>query len=154
VLDALAGYLLLAERLTEHPARHARAWNFGPDAGATVWTAARVAEAAALRFGRGSWRRAAASGLPEAPVVGLSAERARRELGWRPRLDTAAAVTWTVDGYRAWLENGDTGWLIEQIHRYQDHGVHDADAGTAAATAAAAAWRGQPPCPEPAHAVA
>jgi CDP-glucose 4,6-dehydratase len=118
VLDALAGYLLLAERLAVNPASFSTAWNFGPDQD-TSWTAARVAEAAADRFGTGTWRAAAGDLAIEVPMLLLSSEQAHRWLGWRPRLATEDAVAWAVDGYRALLRQGDTRWLIDQIHAFE-----------------------------------
>jgi CDP-glucose 4,6-dehydratase len=119
VLDALAGYLLLAERLVAEPAPHATAWNFGPDQD-TAWTAARVADTAALRFGQGAWRHVASDLAIEVPALLLDSERAQHRLGWRPRLATAEAVAWAVDGYRALLQDGDTRWLYRQIEAYEE----------------------------------
>jgi CDP-glucose 4,6-dehydratase len=118
VLDALSGYLLLAERLASESAAHAMAWNFGPDQDPS-WTAGRIADTAAERFGRGEWRRAAGDLGPEVPTLLLSSERARRRLGWQPRLATEDAVAWAVDGYRALLAGGGASWLTRQIRAYE-----------------------------------
>jgi CDP-glucose 4,6-dehydratase len=83
VLDALAGYLLLAERLAGNPASFSTAWNFGPDE-EVAWTARRVAEVAAERFGGGCWRAGGTELAVEVPTLLLSSEQARRWLGWRP----------------------------------------------------------------------
>lgn len=117
VLDALAGYLMLAERLAVNPASFSTAWNFGPDQD-TCWTAAQVAEAAADRFGAGSWRAAASDLAIEVPLLLLSSDQAQRWLGWRPRLTTEDAVGWAVDGYHALLRQGGTRWLVDQIHAF------------------------------------
>jgi CDP-glucose 4,6-dehydratase len=118
VLDALSGYLLLAERLWDDPAPHAGAWNFGPDQD-LCWTAAEVAEAAAERLGAGIWRLAEGAVPIEVPTLLLSSEQAQRRLGWRPRLATADAVAWTVDSYRELLLKGETGWLADQIEAFE-----------------------------------
>jgi CDP-glucose 4,6-dehydratase len=117
VLDALAGYLTLAEKLAVNPASFSTAWNFGPDEEAG-WTAARIAEVAAARFGAGSWRAAPRELAIEVPTLLLSSEQAKRWLGWRPRLATQEAVEWAIDGYRRLLCAGDAGWLVEQIGAY------------------------------------
>ena len=117
VLDALAGYLLLAERLAANPASFATAWNFGPEE-EHGWTAARIAAVAVERFGGGSWQPAAAELAVEVPTLLLSSEQARRWLGWRTRLATEQAVEWAIDGYRALLRERDTEWLIRQIRAY------------------------------------
>lgn len=118
VLDALSGYLLLAERLEENPAAFGRAWNFGPDPGPR-WTAAQVADAAAARFGNGRWRAAEAGPAVEVPTLLLDTGAARRRLGWRPQLGTAEAVAWTVDGYRELFRGGGLAWLVDQIRAYE-----------------------------------
>ena len=118
VLDALAGYLGLAERLAVNPASFSTAWNFGPE-DLEGWTAAEIADVAAERFGGGRWRAAACPPAIEVPTLLLNAEQARRWLGWRPRLSTRQAVEWAVDGYRALLREGDTAWLGAQIRAYE-----------------------------------
>jgi CDP-glucose 4,6-dehydratase len=117
VLDALAGYLALAERLAANPASFSTAWNFGPDED-VGWTAARIADVAAERFGGGSWRSAASDLAVEVPTLLLSSEQARRWLGWRTRLTTEQAVGWAIDGYRALLREHDTSWLTDQIRSF------------------------------------
>ena len=52
VLDAVSGYLQLAQALFDEPALHARPWNFGPEAGAE-WTVRQVAEALVSGLGGG-----------------------------------------------------------------------------------------------------
>ena len=72
VLDALAGYLLLAERLAANPASFSTAWNFGPDEDES-WTAARIAEVAAAAVRRrhlaAGGERARARGADPAAVL-------------------------------------------------------------------------------------
>ena len=114
MLDALAGYLTLAERLSVNPASFSTAWNFGPDDN-VEWPASRIADVAAARFGRGSWQAAAREVALEVPTLLLCSDQARRWLGWRPRLSTREAVEWAIDGYRALLDEGGTDWLREQI---------------------------------------
>ena len=118
VLDALEGYLMLAEALLRDPAAHARAWNFGP-AASTPWRVSDVAAVVAEQLGGGTWRAAANGPRFETAVLRLSAEQARRRLGWRPRLPVRLALAWTVEGYRRLLKEGDCGWMEEQIERFQ-----------------------------------
>lgn len=101
VLDPLAGYLLLAERLLTEGEPWARSWNFGPtdDAQTVQWIADRACQA----WGDGAvWHAAEAPDAPhETTVLTLDSTRARRQLGWQPRLATAAAVDWTIQWHRA-----------------------------------------------------
>jgi CDP-glucose 4,6-dehydratase len=99
VLDALEGYLLLAERL-RHDRSAADGWNFGPEhteARTVEWVVGRVAElwGAPLPI-------AAPAGPqpPEAASLELDPGRARSELGWRPRWDLERALRATAEWYR------------------------------------------------------
>ncbi|MCR4522533.1 MULTISPECIES: CDP-glucose 4,6-dehydratase [Bosea] len=100
VLDALCGYLLLAERLHTGDGRLADAWNFGPDSGAERPVAA-VLETLARLWGDGaSWTSDGAFGPHEANRLALDSGKARQHLGWRPRLDFEAALTLTACWYQ------------------------------------------------------
>jgi CDP-glucose 4,6-dehydratase len=118
VLDALCGYLTLAEALWWRPAEVSTSWNFGPP-GEAGWTVAAIADQAYRRLGYGAWRRAAEPQRHEEPVLRLSAARARKRLGWQPGLDTEAAVAWAVEGYVDLLDRGGRAWLEDQIDRYE-----------------------------------
>ncbi len=120
VLDAVRGYLLLAERLAREPARFAGSWNFGPPSDRPAWPVARIASSFVEAFGRGAWRPLARPAGVEVPRQQLCAERAFRELGWRTVLDTQATIAWTVAGYRGLVEAGRGGWLFEQIASYTE----------------------------------
>ncbi|MCS6778806.1 MAG: CDP-glucose 4,6-dehydratase [Geminicoccaceae bacterium] len=118
VLDALGGYLMLAEALVRDPARFAGAWNFGPAPGGE-WTVAEIAAAVSRRLGAGGWQVEQGPVPAEAALLRLSCERANRRLGWRAQLSTSEAVEWTVDGYRQLLETGNADWLLDQLRRYR-----------------------------------
>lgn len=119
VLDALGGYLRLAQALFADPTRFSGAWNFGPEPGGE-WTVAEIAAAVSRRLGAGPWQTEPHPSPVEAPLQRLSIERAKKRLGWRPLLSTAEAVAWTVDGYKELLETGRADWLRDQIRRYGD----------------------------------
>jgi CDP-glucose 4,6-dehydratase len=102
VLDPLAGYLALAERL-HGSAEWAAPWNFGPDESRPVsWVVERVRErwpvdVRVLDPGDGV----------EAPELRLDATAARERLQWRPRLDTGGALAATVSWYDQVRTGGD-----------------------------------------------
>jgi CDP-glucose 4,6-dehydratase len=102
VLEPLAGYIALAERLLgDEAGRYATAYNFGPaedDAKPVSW----IAERMAREWGEGaSWVLDEDEGVHEAGWLKLDASRARAELGWRPKLHLGEALDWVVRWYRA-----------------------------------------------------
>jgi len=95
VLEPLASYLLLAERL-HADARHATAFNFGP-ALESNRSMLELVEAA-LQHWPGSWRDGSDPHAPhEAGRLQLQIHKAHHQLGWQPRWDSATTVAW----YRA-----------------------------------------------------
>lgn len=113
VLEPLAAYLLLAERLSGHPApdhsamdphAYRTSFNIGPPLSSNQPVLRLVQEA--LRH----WPAASPDLIQPAPSSGaalheagrlnLSSERAHHRLGWRPRWDFAATVAHTMAWYR------------------------------------------------------
>ena len=120
VLEPLAGYLMLAERLVDEPAGAAEAWNFGPssdDARPVAW----VVERLAAQWGKGAkWEPDRAEQPHEAGLLQVDASKAHARLGWAPRLPLDEALAWTVEWYRAFADGADAAAItIDQIERYQ-----------------------------------
>lgn len=121
VLDPLAGYLMLAERLFVEGQRYAEAWNFGPKSGNTASVQA-IADRAARLWGSGAaWVLDTDPHPREAPVLELDAEKAQQRLGWRPQLDLDTALAWTVSWYKSWHQGGNARRLADdQIGRFME----------------------------------
>ncbi|MBM3999060.1 MAG: CDP-glucose 4,6-dehydratase [Planctomycetes bacterium] len=121
VLEPLRGYLMVARRLHGQPRVWDSAWNFGPDASDEVPVAEIVAEVAS-RWG-GSHRIDSATGAAphEARWLHLDTSKARRVLGWTPRLDFSSAIEWTVEWYRRVVRDGEDARevTLEQIAEYE-----------------------------------
>lgn len=106
VLDPLAGYLRLAERLLEDPALTG-AYNFGPltHEAATVREVTTLARMAyghgELRFGDGS------EGPHEAGWLALETAKARTVLGMSQRWDLERSVRQTMNWYREQYQGAD-----------------------------------------------
>lgn len=108
VLDALSGYLRLAERLLGPNAESfAEGWNFGPDPADHV-DVRELTERILARWGSGSWEPIAESGAPrEAGFLALDTTKARRRLDWRPRFGATEAIDATVAWYAAARDGAD-----------------------------------------------
>jgi CDP-glucose 4,6-dehydratase len=119
VLEPLAGYLRLAQRLWEAPMEYAEGWNFGPDAADAV-TVETVASAVTRLWGPpAGWAADQGPHPHEAHFLQLDSAKARSRLGWRPRLGLQAALEWTVDWYKRQARGADARRLsLEQIERY------------------------------------
>ena len=126
VLDALSGYVCLAERLVREGAQgHAEAWNFGPaasDARTVGELVSRLLEA----WGQGEARHASLTDQPhEAGLLHLSSAKARERLGWQPAFDLDDTIRATVAWYRAATAPQSPepeelfALTLEQIHHYE-----------------------------------
>jgi len=119
VLEPLAGYLMLAEKLVRDPAGYAEAWNFGPqedDVQPVSW----IVERMAVRWGAGAaWRADDAPHPHEAGCLKLDSAKARARLDWQPRLRLEQALDWIVDWHKA-LRGGDDmrAFTLAQIARF------------------------------------
>jgi len=98
VLEALSGYLALAERLLEGDASCAASWNFGPHPD-DVLDVASVADLAAKKWGGGaSWTPGEAEdGHHEEATLSLDSARAASVLGWSPRTRAGDAIGMAVE---------------------------------------------------------
>ena len=131
VLEPLAGYLLLGERLLADPHGAAEAWNFGPDAEGQLSVAKVVA-----RFAR-HWPSVRCDVAPgphphEATLLHLDCAKARERLGWRPLWNADRTFERTTAWYRRQHERGD-------VASHEDLACYVADARRAGM-----AWTGAP----------
>lgn len=121
VLEALHGYLMIADRLMADQAEFADAWNFGPsddDARPVSWIVDR------LRTLWGGDARASApwtGAIPhEAGLLRLDTSKARSLLGWQPALPLGEALQWIVEWHQRQATGEDARALtLEQIARHQ-----------------------------------
>jgi CDP-glucose 4,6-dehydratase len=119
VLALVHGYLVLASRLIGGDAAFAEAWNFGPRDGDAV-----PVQDLVDRLGK-VWRRPEINhtkgSFPETHFLHLDSTKARRQLGWRPALDFADAVTLTAEWYREFYARPSSAAELTatQINRYR-----------------------------------
>ena len=103
VLEPLAGYIMLAQKLYYDGEQYSGAFNFASDEQDAI-PVARLAEIAIRNWGAGSWQAATESEADSTPheagYLRLDSGKARQLLGWRPRLRLEQAVKMTIDWYR------------------------------------------------------
>lgn len=100
VLEPLAGYLILAERLFQEP-ELAGPYNFGPEPGDEWRVSELVAALQALVPGASACRNQAIS-MHETRALRLNSRKAWESLGWRPRWNLPRALRETVAWWQAW----------------------------------------------------
>jgi CDP-glucose 4,6-dehydratase len=120
VLEAVEGYLLLAEALAKGIPDAAGAWNFGPSDGdhrSVAWMAGELAE----RWGDGAvWQVHNPTNAPyEERLLAVNAEKAATKLGWRARWSVDRALDYTVPWYRAQL--GDRPIRALSVEQIEEH---------------------------------
>jgi CDP-glucose 4,6-dehydratase len=121
VLEPLAGYIALAEKLvSSDAARYATVFNFGPaddDAQPVSWIVEHMKK---LWGGSAEWRLDDNPGAHEAGYLKLDASRAHTELDWHPRLRLETALEWLVEWYKAWQAGKDMhAFTLDQIEAYE-----------------------------------
>jgi CDP-glucose 4,6-dehydratase len=106
VLDALDGYLTLAERLYERPREYSQAWNFGPTSEYRVGT---IADRFRDAWGNGArWVAVSREDFrKEAALLKLDSSKARSRLGWTDRFATPEAIEELAGWYTGYY--GGTG---------------------------------------------
>jgi CDP-glucose 4,6-dehydratase len=119
VLEPLAGYLLLAERLYEEPKRWNGSWNFGPSTN-EVRTVENVAAVIISHLGKGSIEIEEALGqLHEAHLLQLNCDKAHQLLGWYPRWNVDQTLEATAKWYKTIIDGGSAEHITRaQIHSY------------------------------------
>ncbi len=112
VLEPLAGYLMLAQKLWEQP-ELAGAYNFGP-LSYEACTVERVVKLANAAYGAGSIRHDSFCESPHETVfLALEVAKARKVLNFNPRWRLAETIQHTMGWYKAQHQGGDASNLCE-----------------------------------------
>lgn len=124
VLDALSGYLLLAQHQAEAPSDYASAWNFGPCSTETL-KVSQLAQSVIKVWGTGTWigpeSRKNHSEPYEAKLLQLDSRKARTNLNWQPVFSTAEAVRDSVLWYKETQnlpQEKIYDFSVKQLHNY------------------------------------
>ncbi len=106
ILDALSGYLILAENLFNHGDRFASSWNFGPstsDSFSVKYLADKFIENTDVKI---KIKQKPKDNLKEKSNLCIDASKAKRFLKWQTRLplETTISLTrqWYIDFYRGY----------------------------------------------------
>jgi CDP-glucose 4,6-dehydratase len=124
VLEPARGYLLLAQRLSEHGQVYAEPWNFGPR-DEDALPVAEVAQRVIKSWGKGQLEiQPDPEGPHEAQFLRLNREKSCRKLGWQPALRLEQALDWIVEWYRAFYDDSKSAKSMTetQIQRYTNAG--------------------------------
>lgn len=131
VLECLAGYLALGQRLLAGDSSCAEAWNFGPGPEGN-FAVRDVLEALRRSWPQLSWVCHDQPRPHEATLLQLECSKARFHLGWQPAWSFEEGLAATAEWYRSWLERGQVISRV-QLARYvssaRDKRVPWADCG-------------------------
>jgi CDP-glucose 4,6-dehydratase len=118
VLEPLGGYLLLAMKMWNEPAKYCEGWNFGPNAEsiANVW---KVASSVIDSYGSGSLKDISdPNDLHEAKLLMLDISKAKFKLGWTPKLNLNQTIELTVDWYKRYKNEDVYSVCLKQLEFY------------------------------------
>jgi len=117
VLEPLAGYLLVAALLDEKPGAYSAAYNFGPNPDDHLKVKEFV-ELAVESWGGGKWKDVSSQTQPhEAGLLKLDISKAKKELKWKPKLNSKDAIKWTIDWYKQ-ESSKQVEYTLKQIKDY------------------------------------
>jgi CDP-glucose 4,6-dehydratase len=128
VLDPLAGYLSVAEKIWLEAPTKWQGWNFGPDSGSER-TVEEVATLSCSLWGRTDLLRIDEdlNAPHEAMMLKLDSTKACAQLGWAPRWAFEEAVARTIEWYRHYMVGeAMLAFTRHQIAAYQDATGHAA----------------------------
>lgn len=118
VLDPLAAYLVLVQRLLTEGAAVAESWNFGPGAKSHVTVEEIVDGLAGLWGNDARWQSDEGEHLQEEAVLKLDCDKANARLGWNPVIGLDEALALSVEWYQAHRAGADMRYTtLSQIER-------------------------------------
>lgn len=118
VLEPLGSYLLLGGLLNEDSSQLSRTYNFGPEIQDHI-PVKQLVEIAINCWGHGEWSDLSNKNHQhEAGILKLDISLAKKDLKWRPKLNSKLAVEWTIDWYKQEKKNL-YEFTLNQIKNYQ-----------------------------------
>lgn len=128
VLEPLSGYMLLASKMWDEPAKYCEGWNFGPrtESIATVWDVATkvvdnyFSETQNSELKTPNYLRDLSdpNALHEAKLLMLDISKAKFSLGWEPKMNISETVALTIDWYKQYTTKNVYDLCVEHINNY------------------------------------
>lgn len=118
VLEPLSGYMLLAQKMWEHPTEYCEGWNFGPESESvsTVWE---VATELINNFGKGELKDSSdPNAVHEAQLLMLDITKAKKRLGWKPKLNMQKCLALVADWYKRYKNEDVYKLCVEEIEKF------------------------------------
>lgn len=118
VLEPLSGYMLLAQKMWGHPTEYCEGWNFGPESESvsTVWE---VATELINNFGKGELKDSSApNAVHEAQLLMLDITKAKKRLGWKPKLNMQKCLALVADWYKRYKNEDVYKLCVEEIEKF------------------------------------
>ena len=121
VLEPLAGYLILAQKLFEDESRYADAWNFGPSENSAIPVRELARRLFNLLESEGGWKDSSQASPHESQLLRLDISKAKQGLGWEPLWSIDDTLEKVAEWHRGWRSKVDIESLcIGQIDAYQN----------------------------------
>lgn len=118
VLEPLSGYMMLAQKMWEHPTEYCEGWNFGPESESvsTVWE---VATELVKNYGHGELKDSSdPNAVHEAKLLMLDIAKVKTRLGWYPRMDMKQTMSLVVDWYKRYKTEDVYKLCVEEIQNF------------------------------------
>tara|TARA_B100000767_G_C19698617_1_gene507368 strand:+ start:59 stop:1129 length:1071 start_codon:yes stop_codon:yes gene_type:complete len=106
VLEPLAGYIILAQKLYEDQASYSQAWNFGPyekDSKPVSW----ILDQMISMWPNSRWILNDEKGPYEAELLKLDIQKSISKIGWRPIWSLELSLKKIIKWYKSWLNQED-----------------------------------------------
>jgi CDP-glucose 4,6-dehydratase len=118
VIEPLRGYLMLAEKLFSSPREFSGAWNFGPFMTETCDVETLV-QTVIKYLGKGNYSvKSRPTNTIESNLLNLDFSKAFHFLGWKPLLNFAETIAFTMDWYNDYHKGDILSYSRNQITEY------------------------------------
>ena len=102
----------------EHPTEYCEGWNFGPESESvsTVWE---VATELINNFGKGELKDSSdPNAVHEAQLLMLDITKAKKRLGWKPKLNMQKCLALVADWYKRYKNEDVYKLCVEEIEKF------------------------------------